>query len=187
MTITIDLDTGLATPSETPTIKSGSQVPVTVLFERGGVPTSPGTLSLLQLGLATTAAPPVLLAYLDSLSAQNSNTYTGFLNANDPRLTGFMATLSSAQINCEVAWEANGELFVAPNFSVTVQPRLIPTDPSSETGPSFLQQLAGSGTLTLCPGFAQIVADTTAKTLKLQMSADGGTTWQDTPLNYTVS
>ena len=135
ITIQIELSTGIAKPTTSPVIKVGAAVPVTIQFFMNGTPSAPGTaLTLLQLGLGTDATPPALLAYLETFSPQNSSTYTGFLNANDTRLVSYMSTLGATTLNCEVAWTADGELQVAPNFPVTVQPRVIPLSPTPAVG-----------------------------------------------------
>jgi hypothetical protein len=140
LNITLDLDTGLAKLAAANTIKAGAQVPVTINTVRSGTPTSPGDSPAFELGLGTDAAPPVLQAYLNSFNAENAYTFTGVLNANDTRLVAAMAGAGTVNYNCEVSWTVGGELQVAPSFTVPVQSRIIPADPTSEGGPDYFTE-----------------------------------------------
>lgn len=137
LNITLDLDTGLAKLAIATTIKVGAQVPVTISTFRGTVPTSPGASPAFELGLGTEATPPVLKAYLATFTAENDHTFTGMLDANDTRLVTFMAGKGTVNFGIEVAWTVAGELQIAPSFTVPVQSRIIPSDPTSEGGPDF--------------------------------------------------
>lgn len=137
LNIILDLDTGLAKLALATTIKAGTSVPVKIITMRGATPTSPGASPAFELGLGTDAAPPVLKAYLDTFTAENSHTFTGSLDANDERLVDFMAGKGTVNMNCEVAWTVAGVERAALSFLVPVQPRVISGPASSESGPTY--------------------------------------------------
>jgi hypothetical protein len=142
--ITLDLATNIAKAVVAPTIRSGYSLPVTIACELNGVPSSPGSAPVFELGLGSDAAPPAILAYLGSFSAENESTFIGVLNANDARLVAFLTGKSTVAVNCQIQWTIAGVTQAAPNFSVTVQPPIIAPGAATEGGPVWLTNLTGA-------------------------------------------
>lgn len=186
LTITLDLDTGAAKLAQSATVKVTAQVPVKILTVRGGVAESPGALPAFALTLGTDAAPPAVVAYCDTFSTENETTFTGTLNCNDSRLVSYMATKGQTALVADLAWTVDGETQVAPNFAVTVQPRLASGPEAEEGGPVYLTwttllNVLKNLNLATIPIGSSAQWVPIANGIKLQLSADGGATWQDGP------
>jgi hypothetical protein len=175
LNITLDLDTGLAKLAAATTIISGTQVPVTIGTFRGATPASPGASPAFELGIMTDAAPPVLKAYLNAFATENDHTFTGTLDANDARLVAFMIGKGTVNFGCEVAWTVAGALQAA-QFTVSVKPRGIPSDPTSEGGPDYYTEAevdALLALLTAASAQVALVAATGNLTLSGTQTIDG--------------
>ena len=200
LNLTLDLDTGLAKLAAATTIKAGAQVPVTITTMRGATPTSPGAAPAFELGLGTDATPPVLKAYLATFAAENAHTFTGTLDANDTRLVAFMAGKGTVNFGCEIAWTVAGELQAAPSFTVPVQPRIIPSNPTSEGGPDYYTEaevdallaagVPGTDSIARASIGAEVTARTTAlaaKATTASLNALAATTAQVRPVSGVLS
>jgi hypothetical protein len=137
MQINFETTSNLATLVSGGTFKAGSQVPVVLTLTTNGNPYSGAAPSLMGLGITTQSSSPATLAYLDTWTAVNGNTWAGILNANDTRLVAFFAALASAPLNLELAVTISGEEFIAPNLAVQVQQQQISGPASSEGGPTW--------------------------------------------------
>jgi hypothetical protein len=131
--INFDLATGLAKLAQTTVIKQGADIPVRVVFSA-----TPGEVSGLQLGLGKdTTDTDRLLAFTDTFTAENDTTWTAVLDGTDTRLHDFMQGKGPTAVLLEFSVILDGEHQVAPNLSVTVQPPIIPQDPTTEGGPTW--------------------------------------------------
>jgi len=137
----INFDTGIlqATLAEnTPPIKAGSQVPVTVLCVANGEPTNFGGTVALFMGLTSSVGnSPLTLAYLNTFTAGSNSTFTGTLNAADPRLTLFFTNIAQQDLNLEVGYSVNGgPPYIAPNVLINCQQLQSPAG----GGPSYVTE-----------------------------------------------
>jgi len=174
LTITLNLDTGVAQLSSTSTIMGGSQVPVTIVTQSGGVNAPPTATPAFQLALSSQSSSPALLAYLNTFTAQNGYTWTGWLNANDTRLVAYLTGKASIALNVELDFTIAGELQISPLFQVTAQMTTIPGAPTTEGGPVYIA-LNSDGSIPIGAN-AKLVP--TSNGFKIQVSVDG-TNWQD--------
>jgi len=161
--ITLDLDTGLAKLAAATVIKAGGGVPVRITLSR-----DPGGAIDFQLALGPQSSTPAVLAYLDIFQGENSMTFMGILDATDTRLATYMVGKQTATLDCELAWRQDGQWQVAPNFSLTVQPRMVAGPENSQGGPVYLLDsnlsgfsgalIVGDKTLTLQNGLIKSIA-----------------------------
>ena len=136
--LNLDLETGVAKLAATTTIKIGAQVLVRINTFRAGQPASPGDAPVFALALGSQEAEPAVLAYLDEFAAENDNTFTGTLDANDSRLIDYMAGKLARAVDLELSWTEDTERQIAPNVAITVQPRVVSGPETSEGGPVYL-------------------------------------------------
>jgi hypothetical protein len=130
--INFDLTSGATKFAQTTVIKQGAQVPVQVVFSA-----APGSVSSIKLALGDDSDAPSVLAYVDTFTAENDTTYTAVLDASDTRLATFMTGKGPTAVDLELAVTLDGVPQVAPNLSVTVQPRIISGPTTSDGGPLY--------------------------------------------------
>jgi hypothetical protein len=140
--INFDLTSGVAKFAQSTVIKQGAQVPVQVVFS-----TAPGVINSIKLALGDDSDAPSVLAYTDTFTAENDTTYTATLDASDTRLATFMTGKGSAAVDLELGVTLDGEYQVAPNLSVTVQPRIISGPTTSDGGPSYYTETEAAALL----------------------------------------
>jgi hypothetical protein len=130
--INFDLTAGTAKLAQTTTIKVGAAVPVQVAFSA-----SPDVVNSIKLALGDDSDAPSVLAYVDSFTAENDTTYTAVLDASDTRLAAFMTGKGPTAVDVELDVTLDGIAQVAPNLSITVQPRIITGPTTSDGGPLY--------------------------------------------------
>lgn len=130
--INFDLTSGVAKFAQSTVIKQGAQVPVQIVFSA-----APGSVSSIKLALGDDSDAPSVLAYVETFTAENDTTYTATLDASDTRLATYMTGKGPTAVDLELAVTLDGEYQVAPNLSVTVQPRIISGPTSSMGGPLY--------------------------------------------------
>jgi hypothetical protein len=130
--LNLDLVTGIAKFAQTVTIKRGAAVPVRIVFSA-----TPGDVSAIQLALGDDSTAPTLLSYTDVFDSENDTTWTGILDGNATALKNFMQGKGATPVNLELVVYLDGNRLVTPNLSITVQPAIIPDDPTSESGPTY--------------------------------------------------
>lgn len=136
LNISVNLETGLAKPSQAATIKAGGSVPVTILFS-----SNPGSNTVIELALSPQSSSPEVVAYHDEFVAQNQTTWTGTLDANDTRLIELLTGKQSQNLSCEVVVTSDSiERRPFPNFAIAVQSPTIVGPETSEGGPVYLVQ-----------------------------------------------
>ncbi len=138
LTININLETGLAKPSQAVVVKAGGVAPVRVVFSA-----NPGAAPVIELALSPQQATPAVVAYLDAWAGQSQTVYTGTLNLNDSRLIELLDSKQAQTLDAEVAVTVAGSRRVFPNFPVTVQTPVITGPEASEGGPVWLNQALG--------------------------------------------
>ena len=172
LNIFVNLETGVATLSQTTAIKAGGGVPVVISFSQ-----SPGTDPSIEIALSAQSSSPTILAYLNSFSSENETTYKGTLDANDSRLLAALDTVATQTLNCEIVVTASSsERQIFPNFAVTVQKSVISGSPSSEGGPVFLVQGTASGAARITSAGLEIY-DTTTHVWRLVTFVAGAITY----------
>ncbi len=139
LNISINLETGLAKPSQSAVIKAGGMVPVTITFT-----SNPGASPVIELALSPQSSSPTVLAYLDEFDAESQTVYTGQLDANDTRLIAHLAGKEAQVLGCEavVTTVADGRR-PFPNFPITCQQPTIVGPAASEGGPVYLTTAQG--------------------------------------------
>ena len=130
--INFDLTSGVAKLAQTTVIKQGAQVPVQVVFSA-----APGSVSSIKLALGDDTDAPSVLAYADTFTAENDTTYTATLDASDTRLATYMTGKGPTAVDLELAVTLDGVPQVAPNLSISVQPRIISGPTTSDGGPTY--------------------------------------------------
>jgi hypothetical protein len=174
LNIFVNLETGVATLSQTTAIKAGGGVPCIITFSQ-----SPGTDPAIELALSAQSSSPIILAYANAFTAQNETVYSGTLDANDSRLLSALASTASQTLNCEIILTAAGEeRQIFPNFPVTVQKSVISGDPSTEGGPTFLAQGVASGAARITSGGLEIY-DTSTHVWRLVTFVAGTITYTE--------
>jgi hypothetical protein len=132
---TYDLGSNLAR-SPTPSIgKVGGPILARVTFSA-----APGTASAFYLALALDQANPSVLAYVDTWSQVSATQWQAVLDATDTRLVTFIGGKTAQTLAAEFGVTLDGQPFVSPNFSVTIQPALVTGATTSEGGPSYYTQ-----------------------------------------------
>ena len=140
--INFDLTSGAAKFTQTPIIKQGAQVPVQIVFSA-----APSVVNSIKLALGDDSDAPSVLAYVDTFAAENDTTYTATLDASDTRLAAFMSGKGPTSVDLELAVAIDGVMQVAPNLSVTVQPRIISGPTTSDGGPLYYTETEVDGLL----------------------------------------
>lgn len=131
--ITINHEAGTARAAAGTVIKAAGAVPVVLDFT-----SNPGGVSSIALALSTDSSAPDVLAYLDAFERENSTTYTGTLDASDPRLQAVFTGKKTATVDVELVVTLTGQApRVYPNFPITAQKPAITGPQSSETGPVY--------------------------------------------------
>lgn len=120
MTINFDVATGTVKLAQAVTIKSGSDVPVHVIFSTA--PAESGDLQF-ALGNATTTE---VLAFTEDFAQESPTTWKGTLNTRDARLIAALVDHATLQVNAELSATIDGARLVAPNLSIIVQSSIIP-------------------------------------------------------------
>ena len=139
LNISINLETGLAKPSQASVIKAGGNVPVRVIFSA-----NPGTSPVIELACSPQSSTPEVKAYLDVFETQSETEYTGTLDANDTRLIALMSGKQTTTLDCEmVVTTDDGGRRPFPNFPVTVQPPILTGPEATEGGPVYLTEALG--------------------------------------------
>lgn len=117
--LTFDITTGAVRLLNPATIKTGSKVPVSVTFSE-----APQSVASLTMKLLTDTAPPASKASATLSTQENDTLWTGTLDlTGTTALDTYMATLASAAMNLELSGTINGVERIAPNVSITVQPK----------------------------------------------------------------
>jgi hypothetical protein len=132
ITIIFDLNTGVAKFAQTTVIKQGADIPVRIVFSA-----APGDVTSVQLALGDDSDTPTVRAYTETFAQENDTTWTGVLDASDPRLAALMSGKGPSTLNLELAVTLDGERQVAPNLSLTVQPPIVAGPTTSESGPEY--------------------------------------------------
>ena len=130
--INFDLTSGVAKFAQTTIIKQGAQVPVQIVFSA-----APGSVSSIKLALGDDSDAPSVLAYVDTFSQENDTAWTAVLDASDTRLATFITGKGPTVVDLELAVTLDGVPQVAPNLSITVQPRIISGPTTSEGSPTY--------------------------------------------------
>lgn len=131
--LSYDLATGAVKLSQTTVIKFGSAVPVQVVFSG-----TPGVIGGIELALGTDAATPEILAFTDVFASDNDTTWSALLDGNDTRLAAFMNGKGATSVNAELVTIIDGQRLIAPNVSITVQPRINNGAETTVGGPNYL-------------------------------------------------
>ncbi len=138
LNISINLETGVASLSQTTAMKAGFGVPARITFSA-----NPGASPTIELALSAQSSSPSVLAFLDEWEAQSSTVYTGTLDANDTRLITHLVGKQQQQLDCEIVLTVGGDRRGFPNFAITTQPPIITGPETSEGGPVYLTETLG--------------------------------------------
>lgn len=130
--ITFDLATEIAKLAFTLPITAGADVPVSLTFTA-----APGEVSAVQVGLVEDDATPATLAYTEDFAAENANTWSALLDANDSRLITALAGKTTLQVILALVLVIDGARLVNTALRITVNQAVLTGPESSEGGPSY--------------------------------------------------
>jgi hypothetical protein len=130
--LNFDLTTGIAKLANATTIKVGAMVPVQVVFSA-----APGTVNGIKVALGDDSDAPSVLAYVDGFSQVNDTTYNAVLDCTDSRLVTYMTSKGPTIVDAELDVTLDGVAQIAPNVSITAQPRIISGPTTSDGSPTY--------------------------------------------------
>lgn len=161
ISITFNTTTQAAKLTSAATIKTNSDVPITVTLS------SAVTVESMQFAIGTETGFPDVLAFTDTFTSSSATVWTATIDTTDSRLIGFFHGKKSVELFGELVLMIDGELIRCPNIEITIEHHVIDGPETSEGGPVYLSEgqsdlkyvQIGSGTSILLPAVFNLIAE----------------------------